>query len=94
MLCKISKSSGKIWYACFFLYGAPIVEERHILWNLLLSILDHLPNCVILGHFNLVELFEDNKLGGSNTIRGWDSFMDWRFASNLLSAPFMGPRFT
>lgn len=42
---------------------------------------------IVLGwsqDFNQVELFED-KLGGSNTIRGWDSFKDWRFASNMIS---------
>lgn len=43
--------------------------------------------------FNQFEMFENN-LGVSNTIRGWECFMDWRSASNLISTPFVGPRFT
>ena len=76
-----------------FLYGAPRVQDRSEVWDLLLQYLSPISHCLIIGDFNQVERYED-KMRGSSNIRGWKEFMDWRFKSNLIEVPFQGPRFT
>ncbi|XP_021757913.1 uncharacterized protein LOC110722949 [Chenopodium quinoa] len=46
-----------------------------------------------MGDFNQVESGTD-KMGGTTQIRGINSFLDWRFSSNVTEVPFSGPRFT
>ncbi|XP_021864500.2 uncharacterized protein [Spinacia oleracea] len=76
-----------------FVYGEPRVEEREHVWSLLSFLLDHNPNCILIGDFNQLETLED-KLGGSPMIRGTNSFIDWRIRNNVYEIPFSGPRYT
>lgn len=75
------------------MYGSPTIEDRAGIWNQILFFLHLYPTCLMIGDINQVEIFSD-KLGVSSTIRGWEEFMDWRLASNLVEVPFSGPPFT
>lgn len=92
VLCKIVEANGNINHV-MFLYGAPVLEDRPLLWQQLHSLISPLTSCLVIGDFNQVEFFED-KLGGSSSIRGWGDFMSWRFSSNLVEVPYSGPQFT
>lgn len=83
------ETSGHEWNV-MYVYSSPILEDRVRVWNLMLSLLTNVPNCILLGDFNHVEYHSD-KLGGSSVIRGWMEFLDWRINSNFLEVPFLGP---
>nr|XP_021851943.1 uncharacterized protein LOC110791500 [Spinacia oleracea] len=51
-----------------FVYGAPHVSDRSLVWSEISSILARYPNTVLIGDFNQVE-FMDDKLGGSTVFR-------------------------
>ncbi|XP_021717469.1 uncharacterized protein LOC110685287 [Chenopodium quinoa] len=76
-----------------FVYGAPVVEDRPQVWSLILDLLAIAPNCLIIGDINQIEHHYD-RLGGSNVIQGWDSFIDFRLKSCLFATPFKGPAYT
>lgn len=82
VVCKIINLSGDIWYV-MFVYGVPNIEGRVLVWNQMLNLLQNYPNCILLGDFNQIE-YQCDKLRGSNQIRGWGDFLDWRMNSNLL----------
>ena len=92
VLCKITAINGKSWH-CLFLYGEPNVDHRVALWDELYSLLQSYSTYIIIGDINQVDHYSD-KLGGSNLIRGWDSFVSWKHALHLRDVPFHGPRFT
>lgn len=92
IFCHWVDSDGVEFYI-MFVYGAPRVEDRAAVWDLLRDLFIPLTRCLIIGEFNQVELSED-KFGGSTVIRGWEEFMNWRVSSNLLDVPFSGPTFT
>lgn len=75
-----------------FVYGAPCVEDKSQVWNSLYDLLHNLPHCLVLGDFNWFELAQE-KLGVSPDIRGWDSFLRWRFVLPLMEVPFIGPTY-
>lgn len=87
--CNVVEPSGKSWYTCF-VYGSPVLEDKPQVWHSLLIFILPLPNCLLIGDFNQGELHQD-KLGGSNTIKGWTSFMERPLNFRLLDVPFQGP---
>lgn len=52
-----------------FVFGSPHVTNRLEVWQLISSILETIPDVVIIGDFNQVEFFSD-KLGGNFSIPG------------------------
>ncbi|XP_021850152.1 uncharacterized protein [Spinacia oleracea] len=76
-----------------FVYGAPNVEDRLVVWGKMLDLILAFPTCLVLGDFNQLDLFSD-KLGGSSSIKVWEEFIQWKLASNLSDVPFSGPPFT
>ncbi|XP_021727985.1 uncharacterized protein LOC110695086 [Chenopodium quinoa] len=92
ILCKIVEPNAEIKYVAF-VYGAPSLEDRNLVWLDLSFIIQNYPKCLLLGDFNQLEFLED-KLGGNTSIRGVDDFIDWRFSNEVIDVPFSGPRFT
>jgi len=48
---------------------------------------------LLIGDFNHVE-YQSDKLGGSESIKGWDSFIKWKMAMGLTDIPYVGSKFT
>lgn len=92
ILCYVLEPQANEISAIFF-YGSPIVENRSLVWDELVSVLNYNQKCLILGDLNQVEHNSD-KLGGSGVIRGWEAFTNWRIHANVLDVPFTGPRNT
>ncbi|XP_056698202.1 uncharacterized protein [Spinacia oleracea] len=92
VLCKYLKVVNEISYL-LFVYGAPHVADRGLVWEEIFKILTEYPKVVLVGDFNQVE-FLDDKIGGSPHISQRLQFMQWRLDQELQPIQFSGPPFT
>ncbi|XP_021743210.1 uncharacterized protein LOC110709306 [Chenopodium quinoa] len=76
-----------------FLYGAPQVSDRMIVWSEISDILASYPNVVLVGDFNQVEYLSD-KVGGNLDIPGRHDFIQWKLDNGLLDIPYSRRSFT
>ncbi|KAL2938538.1 putative tRNA sulfurtransferase [Bienertia sinuspersici] len=92
VLCNII--DGPYFYYLCFLYGAPRLENRDELREVLNEKLAKYQGpIIILGDFNQVE-FADEKSGGFNYLPGATKFTKWRVGNGLIELPSHGPAFT
>lgn len=79
---------ANVSYYIAFVYGSPTLPGRQLVWNYLSSTLEeNKGNWVLIGDFNQVES-KQQKLGGSSSIKGAKSFLDWKLQTKILDAPF------
>lgn len=91
--CKTADVAGNEYYVAF-VYGSPYLSQRATIWNKIIGIIQNYKGrWVLIGDFNQVENNEQ-KIGGSNLIRGASVFREWKLENNLIDIHSHGANFT
>lgn len=81
-------------YYIAFIYGSPSIPERQHVWNTLTFIVEeHRGQWILIDDFNQVEN-KEQKLLGSELIRGAKGFLCWKLHNKILDIPFHGVNYT
>ena len=81
-------------YFMLFVYGSPYLADRDSVWSQITDVMErNKGRWVLLGDFNQVEN-HDQKLGGSNILRGASKFRNWKLQNLLIDIPFHGVKYT
>ncbi|XP_048498238.1 uncharacterized protein LOC125496736 [Beta vulgaris subsp. vulgaris] len=91
--CSTSDVTGNEYFVAF-VYGSPYVSDRSEVWDNLSSIMDNNKGkWMLIGDFNQVES-NDQKLGGSNNLKGATNFIEWKLMNQLMDLPYQGVNYT
>lgn len=91
--CKIADMAGNEYFM-LFVQGSPYLPHRDSTWNHITDLISKNPGrWILIGDFNQVEN-HDQKLGGSDILRGANNFREWKLHNRLIDIPFHGVDFT